>query len=104
MIKTFEFSEISFIPPAKLYDASPLTILLELENKRVQLNQKLSNSFSTRKRLTVLYSFYDQLLDEEDKNLTTSYVVEFIEQYIDNLRNFDPTGINPALTKKIIKQ
>ncbi len=44
------------------------------------------------------------MLDEEDKNLTTSYVVEFIEQYIDNLRNFDPTGINPALTKKIIKQ
>ncbi len=76
--------------------------VINIENKRSKLNDLLSSSSSPRERVLITAEYFDSLIASNDNNIIESYAIEFIEPFIASLYYYNPSGINPALTGKLI--
>ncbi len=78
--------------------------ILHLETEASKLRIKLVKTTPPRNKIFLLYSFFQLLLDEKNRNIAESYLLEFDSQYYHLLSRIEVTGINPALIEAILKQ
>lgn len=78
-------------------------IIFEIEKSRQELIRKLQLASSPRQVLFILKDFFDQLM-HSDYSLNESYFLEFIEKYLECLKNYEPFYIHPKYTKEILLQ
>ena len=78
--------------------------VLSIEQRKTDLTKHLSLTASPRIRLLHIYSFYELLLNEDDEQLKQSHIPEFIESYINLLKQFEPFGATIRLTLNILIQ
>ena len=78
--------------------------ILHLETEASKLRIKLLKTIPARNKLFLLYSFFHILLEENDKNIAESYLLEFGTFYFELLSKIDLSGTNPVLIDDLIKQ
>lgn len=78
--------------------------ILNLEKKASALRIDLLKNKLPRHKLFLIYSFFQILLNEKEKNIIESYLLEFLDTYSGYLSSLDIAGINPTLTEKVLIQ
>jgi hypothetical protein len=78
--------------------------ILQLEQERTSLKEKLAGGFSNQAKLLLIYNFFERILASQNKNLTESYIPEFLADYIFYLKNCSAFGLPPSVTEQIIPQ
>ena len=78
--------------------------ILELENQKTILQQKLEETFSCRRKLIYISDFYDLLFSSTDSAQIEPYIFELIEEYLLCFEQFEINGIHPKITSRIITQ
>ena len=78
--------------------------ILQLEQERATLKEKLTTNYSAQARLLFLFSFFDKVLSTGDKNLIDSFLPEFISEYVFCLKNFSVFGLKPQMHELVIEQ
>jgi hypothetical protein len=76
---------------------------LHIEGLRKHIHDDLTSSCSERKKIFLLYSFFDELL-KTGYVVQQAYFPEFIDIYLDVLGNYHPFGINPRYTEALTEQ
>ena len=69
--------------------------ILQLEQKRASLKEKLVGAYSNQSKLLFLYNFFEKALSTKNTNLIDSYLPEFIPEYIHLLKSWSVTGLKP---------
>lgn len=75
----------------------------EIERLKQELTQVLPNVFG-RTKLSMISDFYSKLLKSDDTRLIEAYSLDFIYEYISELKLFTPYFLNPAYTDKLLDQ
>jgi len=83
---------------------SSIPNLLELESLRGELISQAFDHPSDHLRISLFYNYFNKVLSTSNQNLIESYLLEFIEDYIYTIRKYEPWGVEPAFTEKLIKQ
>ncbi len=78
--------------------------ITQLENQKTILQQKLEETFSSRRKLIYISDFFNLLLCTSNTKIIEPFIAELIEEYIFCLEQFDITGLHPKATKNIIAQ
>ncbi|NWF51377.1 MAG: hypothetical protein HXY49_12645 [Ignavibacteriaceae bacterium] len=78
--------------------------ILQLEQERTALKEKLVGGFSNQAKLIFIYHFFEKTLSTKNKNLIDSYLPEFLPDYLFYLKNYSVYGLPPAVTEQIIPQ
>ena len=78
--------------------------ILHLETEASKLRIKLLKTIPARNKLFILYSFFHLLLEEKNRNIAESYILEFGKTYFDLISKIDLAGIHPEVVKVIIEQ
>ena len=78
--------------------------ILQLEQERTTLKEKLTFQYSAQARLLFLFSFFDKVLATEDKNIIDAFLPEFISEYVFCLKNYSVLGMKPRIHESIIQQ
>lgn len=78
--------------------------ILQIEQERANLKEKLTAQYSAQARLLFLFSFFDKVLVTEDKNLINAFLPEFISEYVFCLKNFSVLGLKPRIHELVIEQ
>lgn len=76
--------------------------VLKIESFRSELLSVLENSDSRRLKLKRISEFFELLLECESHQIINSYLLEFIPQYVDYLKNYSPFGVKPEFTQSIL--
>lgn len=69
--------------------------ILQLEQERILLNDKLTEGFSNQAKLLFIYNFFEKTLSTKNDNLIESYLPEFIPEYIRCLKSWTVFGMKP---------
>jgi len=77
--------------------------IIDTENKKDELREKLSASSSPREKVLLISEYFNILLVSVDENQIESFIIEFIESFIIALTLYSPVGINPSITEKLLK-
>ena len=77
--------------------------IVEIENQRQELLRALEVSSSQREKVLMICRYYNHLLKSNDENLIESYIIEFIETYLNLFTHYDPIGINPSISEELIE-
>jgi hypothetical protein len=78
--------------------------ILHLETEASKLRIKLLKTIPARNKLFFLYSFFRILLEEKNRNIAESYILEFGKTYFDLISKIDLAGIHPKVVEVIIEQ
>ncbi len=78
--------------------------ILHLETEASKLRIKLLKTIPPRNKLFLLYTFFQLLLEEKNRNIAESYLLEFGNQYFDLLSRIEVSGLKSALINDIIRQ
>ena len=78
--------------------------ILQLEQERTALQEKLKPSFSAKARIILLYDFFEKVISTRDNNLIESYLPEFIPDYIFCMKVFSVFGLKPRIHESLIEQ
>ena len=78
--------------------------ILHLETEASKLRIKLLKTIPARNKLFFLYSFFHLLLEEKNRNIAESYILEFGKTYFDLISKIDLAGIHPKVIEVIIEQ
>ncbi len=78
--------------------------ILHLETEASRLRIKLLKTIPLRNKLFLLYSFFHLLLEEKNRNIAESYLLEFGNLYFELISRIEVYGINPCLADKILDQ
>ena len=77
--------------------------ILEIEEQKNVLQQKLEDTFSSRRKLILISEFYSSLLNSEISiNTIEPYIAEFAEEFSNCLEHYYVFGIHPNRSQKII--
>lgn len=76
----------------------------DLETLRTRVLRDLSIASSARQQLFVLKDYFGIILAESDEKIITAYLLEFLEDYIDALKQFDPFFLPPEVTYGFLDQ
>ncbi len=77
--------------------------ILQLEEKRQQFISNLNIEKCIAAKLVLFNSFFNEILSTNDKSIIESFLSEFEEQYILDLSNFNPIGLEPNFINSIIE-
>jgi hypothetical protein len=75
----------------------------EIEKQKVELARLLRNIFGKTK-LFKISSYYKMLLESQDTNLIEAYSVDFIEDFLSELKSFTPLYQSPEKTESVLIQ
>ncbi len=78
--------------------------ILYLETEASKLRIHLLKNPSQRNKLFLIYFFFNTLLNETDRNVTESYILEFIGNYSELLSSVNISGAKPDIIENLIKQ
>ena len=78
--------------------------ILQLEQERILLKDKLTDGFSNQAKLLFIYNFFENTLSTKNKNLIESYLPEFIPEYIRCLKSWTLFGLKPRMHELLIEQ
>ena len=78
--------------------------ILEIENKRVVLNQALPVTFSYKKKLLKLSAYLEGILETQNHSIFQAYFTEYISLYLACLKEYTPWYLPPSVTEGIITQ
>ena len=78
--------------------------ILQLEQERTSLKEKLLSGFSNQAKLLFIYNFFEKALATQNKNFIDSYLPEFLPDYLFCLKNYSAFGLPPFVTEQIILQ
>lgn len=78
--------------------------ILQLEQERVLLKEKLTGGFSNNAKLLLIYNFFEKALTTQKTNLIGSYLPEFLPEYIHCLRSWTVTGLKPRIHELLLGQ
>ncbi len=78
--------------------------ILQLEQERTNLKEKLTAQYSVQARLLFLYSFFEKVLATKDKNIIDAFLPEFISEYVFCLKNYSILGLKPRIHELLIQQ
>lgn len=78
--------------------------LLELESLRGELISQAFDHPSDHLHISLFYNYFNKVLSTKNQNLIESFLLEFIEDYIYTIRRYEPCGVEPVFTEKLIKQ
>ena len=78
--------------------------ILHLETEASKLRIKLLKTIPARNKLFLLSSFFHLLLEEKNRNVAESYILEFGKTYFDLISKIDLAGIHPKVVEVIIEQ
>ena len=77
--------------------------IIDIENKREELKKVLNVSSSQREKVLLIADYYASLLNSDNEKLIESYIIEFIEIFINCLNGYYTFGIKPNITEKLIE-
>lgn len=75
-----------------------------VEEKTAKVKEQLRSTTSSKRSLIILFEYYQFLLDINNKQITETYLPEFLQDYSDLIENFNPYCLHPSITQQIIKQ
>lgn len=75
----------------------------EIEKLRLE-SIPIIGSFQGTPKVLAIYSFYNALFETKDDNLINSFAIEFIDEYLQELKNYSPFYSHPNRTYEIIDQ
>lgn len=78
--------------------------ILQLEQERILLKEKLFDSYSSQAKLLFIYDFFEKVLSTQNKNLIDSYLLEFLPDYIRYLKLWTVFGVKPLANGLLIAQ
>ncbi len=78
--------------------------ILHLETEASKLRIKLLKTIPLRNKIFLLYFFFQLLLEEKNRNVAESYILEFGKQYFDLISKIDLSGIHPSVVERIINK
>lgn len=78
--------------------------IIFLENERIKLLQELETWKSNYRKINYLYNFFEKVLSLNNSNISKAFLTEFLDVYINILRNTNPYYVEPRSIEKIIKQ
>ncbi len=76
--------------------------IFTLESKQEELASHLTGDFSPRLKLFLLTEFIEQLCEFDNKNIIEAYIAGFLNEYLNLLKIYEPTGLEPSETSRII--
>lgn len=78
--------------------------ILQLEQERTSLKEKLVGGFSNQAKLLFIYYFFEKVLSTINNNLIDSYLPEFLPNYFSYINSWRVFGLKPRMHELIIEQ
>ncbi|NUM61853.1 MAG: hypothetical protein HUU44_06860, partial [Ignavibacteriaceae bacterium] len=78
--------------------------IIQLEQERIKLKEKLTSQYSVQARIIFLSKYFDKVLSTKNKNFINSFLPEFIPEFIFCLKNYIVTGMKPQNLELLIEQ
>ncbi|MFZ1290469.1 MAG: hypothetical protein WAR79_10270 [Melioribacteraceae bacterium] len=77
--------------------------IIDLENERIKLIQKLNENFNDRIKLFLISDYFELVLSTKNKSVIEAFTAEFIGLFSSLLQNTIPQFLRPEYFSKIIK-
>jgi sporulation protein YlmC with PRC-barrel domain len=78
--------------------------ILQLEQEKTLLKEKLSEGYSSQAKLLFVYNFIEKVFATQNTNLIESYLLEFLPDYIRYLKAWTIFGMKPRMHELLIEQ
>ncbi len=78
--------------------------LLELESLRSELIDKTLNTNSIFLKIFLYQNYFEKILSLNNPNFEEAFLKEFLDDYIFCISKFEPWGVEPGITKKLLEQ
>ncbi len=78
--------------------------IFELDSEKNKLLVYLSNEKSPRNSLLAIKEFIDKAKSFNDANVLSAFLTDLMHEYVSCLNQFEPFGLQPSITEKIIEQ
>jgi len=76
----------------------------QIEAARQKLIHLFSKNYSSRRTLYFLYEYYQNLLASKDQFLIQAFLPEFLRQFSELIKLYNPFGLPPERTKSLLLQ
>jgi hypothetical protein len=78
--------------------------LYELESLRSELIEKTLSTSSNNLRLFLYQNYFEKILSLNNPNIEEAFLKEFLDDYTSCICKFEPWGVEPAVTMKLLEQ